>query len=298
MPIEQLGGGSNVSCYDVLVDVDAAMRENLHEWQQYFVLGGVATGALVHRDSFIDKQTETVFAAEGSGATLVRENGTRRDIDILVASILPVAQARSLNEAVREAVDDRMSVSVFGFDRRGTDLSLKDRIKKLTLGGFTSNRTIDENGIMRYELLPLERSVNPESYKPWNLVLPRGASVDILSPAGQLLAYQVRSISGLRHKDAQKAGEMWSRIYPNFQEEIHDGAFKEWLQFYEDGEALREHGRKAIAQSHPDATPFQADLFRLKARVLQWAESHEAIVNLAQRDGMQDGPLKRFTGKR
>jgi hypothetical protein len=296
MPIEQLPGGHDKTCYDVLGDVDAALRENLHDSQPYFVLGGVATGALVHPNSIIDKQSEMVIAAAGSGASLVRENGTRRDIDILVASTLPQAQAQRLKSAVVEAVDDQLEVSVFGFDQRQEHMKLVDRMKKLTVGGFTSKRTIDTQGIIRYELLPLERAVDPDSYKPWDLALPTGAHVNILSPAGQSLAYLIRSVSGLRHKDTAKAGEMWRRVYPDFQEEIRDGAFKDWLQFYQDGQSLRTLGRKAVVATHLDATALQADLFRFKSNLYKKIESHDALVNLAQRDSMQNGILKRFVG--
>ncbi len=268
-------------CYDVLGELDNVMRAQLGPDREYYVLGGIATGALTHESTVIDDQSQAIVAAKESGSALVRENGTRRDIDILVGDILPRKEAKRIKAEVSGAIDKTLVVSVFGMDRHQGDLSPAERLQRNALA-WTSRRTIDRDGILRYELFPLQRVVDPDSYKPWQLQIPDGKHIQVFHPAGHMLAYMLRSVSGIRDKDADKLSAMQERITPLFREEINDGPFRSWIDFAGDIHGLLHKGREAAVRVRSDAQLVDLDVFRLKGRVLGRLESYQKMVDLAQ----------------
>ena len=86
----------NLTCYDVIGELDAATHDILAPRQQYYVLGGVATAALKHPVSVFDHQTNRLIAAVDSGESVLRDNDTKRDIDLLVLDVLTAEQAKMI----------------------------------------------------------------------------------------------------------------------------------------------------------------------------------------------------------
>jgi hypothetical protein len=280
-------------CFDVLGDVDAAVREVLTPDQPYYVLGGIATAAIKDPDSVFDHQTSRLIASREANEPVIRENGTRRDIDVLVLDVLSEDQATKVKLAISVAVGKSLVVSTFG-------LNWHEESSKLASVGnlfsdWTSKRTLDEHGKLRYELQPLEQEVPRESFSPWALELPNGDEVAILNPAAHMLAYYMRSISGLRVKDQAKVEIMRQRILtdPLFVEQVHDGPLKSWVSFADDIAKLGNKG---------DARELGYDLGRVttfvahqKSKMLRFFESNETIVKHAQK-GILQAMLKPFVG--
>ncbi|HTB48926.1 MAG TPA: hypothetical protein VK712_02490 [Verrucomicrobiae bacterium] len=285
---------SKVTCYDVLGELDSVMRSQLNPGREYYVLGGIATGALVHAETVIDVESGTVVAAQDSGSSLVRPNGTRRDIDILVGDILSRAEAERIKDEVAGAVDDKLKVSISSFDGHSEQLAAS-RLAQ-TIKAWTSKRTVDTEGRLRYDLFPLQRVVEPESYEPWQLELPNHSQVQMFHPAGHALAYSFRSISGIRHKDAEKYAVMQARVTELFSDEIHDGCFCGWADFAGDIQTVLNYGALCMPEvaTYRDARPLDLDAFRLKGLGLAFFESQEKIVELAQGPGQ--GILDRIIG--
>jgi len=272
---------NGVVCYDVLGELDDVMRAQLGPDREYYVLGGIATGALTHESTTIDDQSQAIVAAKESGSTLVRKNGTRRDIDILIGDVLSNDEAKRVKAEVSGAIDEALVVSIFRFGEH-QDSSVKAERPKRTLLDWNSRRTIDRNGVLRYELFPLQRVVDPESYDPWQLQLPGGKHIQVLHPAGHMLAYAVRSVSGIKDKDVEKFSMMQQRLMPLYQEEINDGPFRAWLEFASDIHGVLNRGSEAAALIRSDAELADLDIFRAKGRVLGRLGSYQKIVKLAQ----------------
>jgi len=283
----------SLTCYDVIGDLDAAIRKNLAPGHQYYLLGGVPTGALMSDQTVHDRVSQTVVARGDSAIPILRDNGTRRDLDVLVNSgsiPLSEADARKINGAVQGAVGDKLVSSVFGFDAHKTTHG-RERVKQV-LTSFTSSRTVDEQGIYRYELFPVEQVVPAESYHPWRLQLPGGANVQIFHPAAHMLAYEMRSITGVRPKDAQKYGAMALRVAPEFREELRDGQFASWREFVAKVRALRS-GPPASTGENP-VSKAQATWFRTRAGLLSQLERHEQLVQIVQ---AENNPLGKFINR-
>ncbi len=287
----------NRSCYEVIDGLDKAIRETLTPSQQYFVLGGIATAAINHPESVFDHQTDHLIAAPESTVPVLRDNGTRRDVDMLVLDVLSPDQATAIKRVVSAAVGDALEVSVFGLSPH-RDMTTVRRLGR-SLTAWTSERTIDDNGILRYELFPLEQIVSQESYSPWTLELPSGEGVAIFNPAAHMLAYYLRSISGLRAKDVSKVDAMRYRVMgePIFQQQIFDGPLQSWWEMANDIGRLGD--RKSIDRllEEKHGTKLELEAAHWRGKLLKTFESNATIVTYAQK-GLLQKLLKSFVGNR
>lgn len=274
---------SGYSCYEVIEGVDQAIEESLPIDIPYFVLGGVATAALRHEGTFFDIRERIVYAQEESSEDTVRPNGTRRDIDILVGGLLSRAAGDRVKARVEEAVEGKLEVSVFGFKEHVPGYWSTERLKKRALS-WTSERTIDQNGIHRYELFPLQQEVNPKSYEQWRLVTPR-MEVGILNPVGHVLAYSMRSITGPRPKDSEKFNDIYQRVfsYEELAEQVDRGIYSSWRKFadaiisYRTGELPKYSSLLSVNERKIDRS-----IYKLKSNWLSLLESQQSIVKIAQ----------------
>lgn len=273
------------SCADVIGELDTTMRAILEPGQTYYVLGGIPSSAIRHPKTEFDHDSEIMIAAPGASDLVMRENGTRRDIDILIDDVLEDEYARTIVEAVEEVTEKQLEVSVFGFDAHEPAVTGMQRLKR-TAAEWVSSRTVDAEGAIRYELYPLSQIVPPESFRPYKLVFDRsGTRVNTFNPAGHVLAYGMRSITGIRFKDREKVGDMQARVFddPVLKEEIMDGPFRAWLDF---AVAIDNLGKNALSLTNPvlpeGVTRAELTAFRAKAKTLGWLESKESLIEFGQ----------------
>lgn len=281
---ETTGSGPDGTCYDAVAELHDAMSQQLFPGEHYYVLGGIATGAIIHPDSVIDHAATTVVAAPDSAVSVWRDNDTKRDVDILVASVLTDSEAFMLKEAAAAAVAGRLTLSLFGVDVYHERLGVPERAL-YTAKDWTSRRTLDERGVHRYELFPLQQAVPSESYEPWRLLMPNGHEVQVLNPAAHMLAYVMRSVSGLRPKDTAKFDDMLRRVTndPVLMEQIYDGPLRPWFDFAWASHELK-NGRLSPDSPllRPGVSRAELQAFGIKGRALHRVEGNPTIQKLAQ----------------
>lgn len=271
------------NCFEAIQDLELAMDKCLAPDQRYFVLGGISTSAMKHPDTYFDHDSRVVYAPDESAESVIRENGTTRDVDILIDGVLPNEQADNIRATVAEAVPD-LKISIFGFDEHRPVLTRRERIGR-AFKEWTSKRTVDEDGNLHYELYPLSQQVQPESYEQWKLVAGEEAVTSVLNPAGHLLAYKMRSISGVRPKDIPKLTDLNNRVMSDetFQAQIRDGIYKEWREFANFIVVMRDSSLKlAAGLACHSAGIADVAAFLAKSRALHRLERNEHLVKLAQ----------------
>ena len=277
-----------LDCYTAIQELDAAMRSSLEPDANYFVLGGIMTSAVKHPDTAFDHDGQSVIPPSDAAESTIRDNGTRRDVDILVPTVLSKERAERIKAAVVEATGDSLLVSVFGFDEHNVP-GIIGRTKSAVFD-WTSRRTIDEDGTIRYNLHPIEQVVPAESFRPWQLEL-GDKRVQVLSPAAHLLAYHIRSISGRRAKDKVKIDAAKERVLaePEFVKQIWGGELDTWRQFANSiekmlaGVALKPGDPHFVAS----ATDLDQGIAWAKGRSLRLAESSPVIVDFGQKESVQ-----------
>lgn len=150
------------TCYEVASRVSERLSSEYPEVEHY-VLGGIATGAIADCEK-VDPRSGTIYPTRKSDLSVLRDNGTVRDIDILVRSQNDELVDEMANLAIETAADD-MKVDVFGLDnyrmRRGL---LQDTFKY-----WTSRREVDEDGVTRHVLLPFSAPIPDSAFDPWKV---------------------------------------------------------------------------------------------------------------------------------
>lgn len=283
---------SSRNSYEILPIVENVLRDRVPKHIPFFVLGGIMTAALRDERTIIDFDEKHVTAPKDVAIPTRRKNGTRRDIDILIADVLAKDIGKGIASDVTEAIDNELDVSVFGLDDH-EEVQQKSRITRQATE-WLSRRTIDENGVHRYELFPLAQAVESASYEPWILSYNSDSQgVSVLHPVGHALAYRMRSISGVRPKDKQKLADMEGHIYshPEAREVYHDGVFQEWALFADalarlrtnHGASMKEYCNLACTSiTRPDIMIAQA-----KSSLLGMIELVEPITKIAQSSRVQ-----------
>ncbi len=267
-------------CFEVMNGLHKDMS-SLNSKQGYWLVGGIMTSALIHQETIIDHQAKTIIAPMEASPTITRDNGTRRDIDIVIPEVIDNATALAVRQAIEQSTDRQLIASVFGFEYK-RPMTGQDRLNA-TLFEWTSKRRIDDQGKYYYELFPLSKEVPPESYEPWQLQLPSGSIVTTINPTGILLAYMTRSISGIRHKDKTKLDRLENRIKcdPILKEQLAAGSFTTWREFADDINTLGQI-RGAIPDSTiATATPNDLRVFYFKARLLRFVERFDPLIKIA-----------------
>ncbi|HSX45019.1 MAG TPA: hypothetical protein VLF39_02840 [Candidatus Saccharimonadales bacterium] len=264
---------AEIDCYELTQGLDDNLRKRGID--DYYVVGGMALQPLTSGDFEMDHDNHTIVAHSGIELPIRRDNGTRRDIDILV---LTNDQDR-INEArqsVEEVVNGELKVSVFGVERHEKLASSAGRVKRL-FTDFLSHRTVDENGVHRYVLGPIEQEVPAETYEPWHLVTPKGEQLQVMHPVGQIDCYDMRSISGSRHKDNDKMDHVRNNVFkdPKMVED-DENLFGSWKSFINNRNALLWF---AADQAGPS---FEASLQASKGRALRFLEHNKTLVKVAQ----------------
>ncbi len=166
------------------------------------LMGGIGSAALADIDTVIDVNAREVIVPDGFELPTQRNNGTLRDLDVLVKS-----SSRDdigfVEAAVAETVGEDLEHSVFGF--KSAD-ALQRRIDNplgfVAFKTFLSDRYEYSDGMVK-SLVPFSVPVDPDSLETWSLVT-KDMRIPIPHPAMSAINYTNRSISGIRPKDRAK----------------------------------------------------------------------------------------------
>lgn len=287
-----------VSCYEVMAEVKAVTDEVL-PGAPVFLVGGGPAAALQHEATCYDHENKRMVPSVDSAESTIRPNGSRRDLDLVAMRVLEEGEGPRAEKAILEAINERMVVSVFGLEPHRV-AGLSYRISR-SLADWTSRRTIDENGVHRYEIYPLEQVIpEPELvYEEWMMELPAGGKIAVMPPDTTVFNYDVRSVSP-RAKDQAKLAEMKRLImaHPEFVERIHGPL----TPIAELAQAIVELGNGTLDKSCPLLVPEAGlaglALFRAKAGLNTFFGTHESIVKfIGHNEGVQT-ILKFATGRK
>lgn len=168
------------------------------------LIGGAGSAALQDSSVRISSTEEAVRAPDDLYLPTLRDNGSKRDVDVFVASVNR-DKAKEIERFLEETVAGKLDVSVFGI--HDSELLRQQMARPLGLKAFmafTSDRYKDLNGDgFTKALFPFMAPIEEESLRPWRLEI-GDVSVNIPHPGMSLINYANRSISGVRRKDESK----------------------------------------------------------------------------------------------
>lgn len=179
------------------------------------LMGGIGSVALQDPDSRLSVRDEVIDLASGRDMPLLRDNGTRRDVDVLVTTADEAFRER-VQARLEEIVDGQLEVSVFGL--LGPEKLRRSLARPLGLTAcmtFLADRyehPSDAQGGFVKALFPFMVPLDEATLRPWRLEIDDQTSVHIPHPTASLGNYISRSISGVREKDAAKIGAMSEQL--------------------------------------------------------------------------------------
>ena len=215
------------------------------------IMGGVGTAALEDPRTELNIDKKEVYAPKGFALPTFRDNGTRRDVDVLVTSSDPerIAEVETILE---ETVGEHLQREVFPirphevladqiihpFGRRAVLAAVSDRYEA----------SPDIAGAYVKALFPYAVGIDPETLEPWTLVTDMG-EFPIPHPGTTIANYTNRSITGLRHKDTRKMTLAAQNIFANeplMREWLIDGPGKSQLELSTIIASLRRPNRRNL----------------------------------------------------
>jgi hypothetical protein len=225
--MSEIDGPQN--CMDLVRPlVDTLREKDLLDTVQ--MMGGVASAALQHERTVIYPEERRIVTPDGftvhnDSLSLMRPNGSRRDIDVLVLSPHE-EEIGAVSDVVDEVVEESLDKSVFGFhtmdefvERAAHPFSLQ------TVRAFLADRYVAEGGVMMKGVVPFGVYVPEEAMETWTLEV-NGHEIPTMNPAGMVVSYLSRSMSGLRPKDHDKVQTMAGYVknkYPEAADWLIDG---------------------------------------------------------------------------
>lgn len=179
------------------------------------LIGGVGSAALAHPELQVDFEDRTITVPEDLHLPQFREDGNRRDLDVLVLSP-DKREVKEVEKFATEVIGDELEISVFGLK----ETSQLDRQKQRPFGlsamkTFLSDRYVSGvNGTTQVykALFPFQVPFNPVALQTWSLRVGE-MSFPVPHPGMSIANYYTRSISGLRPKDAEKVGLMAENVF-------------------------------------------------------------------------------------
>lgn len=220
---------NNRDVYDIL------LNKSFHETAsklgtRYSVMGGIALSAVTHADS-VDWDGRTIVISSEVSLPQYRENGTRRDLDVLFHSTDKDIMDGSYQQ-VRKAIDGELTVSAFRlWDYNENKPGYFD---------FLGRQYVDQSGRTFWRTSGIETELPASSLETWNVIREDRVVCEVLNPVAQLGAYMNRSIGGEKLKDKDKIVELRNIIMPSGKIKDIPAAYREqYIAFMEQSQKIR-----------------------------------------------------------
>jgi len=215
------------------------------------IMGGIGTAALEDPRTDYNVDKKEIYAPKGFALPSFRDNGTKRDVDVLLTSSDPVRVAE-VEKVLEATVGSHLQREVFSIRPHEV---LADQIehplgRRAVLAAVSDRYEVspDVTGIYVKALFPFAVPIEPESLEGWTLVTELG-EFPIPHPSTTIANYTNRSITGLRHKDTRKMNLAATNIFekaPEIKEWLVDGPGASQLELSTIIASLRRPGRKNL----------------------------------------------------
>ncbi|MEK7625842.1 MAG: hypothetical protein AAB423_00600 [Patescibacteria group bacterium] len=186
------------------------------------LIGGVGSAALAHPGLQIDFEGRAITAPTDLHLPQFRDDGNKRDLDVLVMSA-DRREVAEVEEFAEQVIGDELEISVFGLKEVSQlEAQMKNPFGLSAMKTFLSDRYVTgtSEGSEAYKaLFPFQVAFNPSAMQTWNLSVGE-ANFPVPHPGMSIANYYTRSISGLRPKDAEKVELMAENVFAQSSETL------------------------------------------------------------------------------
>ncbi len=191
------------------------------------IMGGLGSAALASPNVAISYDAKEVRVPAGFNLSVLREDKTLRDVDVLVLSS-DAARIAEVDVELEETVGAGLERSVFGIrPKEALAAQIENPLGFRAFRTFVSDRYDLGNNDLVKALYPFMVPIHPESLETWNLYIGDEQPIPIPHPGTTIANYTNRSISGIRPKDVSKVANVAHNVFtkaPELREWLIDGA--------------------------------------------------------------------------
>lgn len=281
----------------------------------YQIVGGVGSAALADPKSEVRPDTIEIIADKNLSLPTYREDGNKRDLDVLVLSN-DKDRVAEVVEVAQDTIGDELEIGIFGL--KTLEQAQKQIARPYTSSAmrWLSDRYVDMDTKLGVKLLfPFAVDLPLDTLETWRLQF-NNTTIPIPHPGTTLLNYLTRSISGLRAKDHDKVQKIATKVFsgsPDIADWMSSGPGSTQFELARVLHSLREPsdnpqdlviGETLTISPYPHGTLIDHEAFlldnwmagrtrnifalaRAKSRALRTAESNPRLVTMWQRFGEQ-----------
>ncbi len=183
---------------DIISDFEKYSKE--HDLQHLFVGGALADFEGLDTKPWFDHENRTVTLTDHPEASMIRSDGTVKDIDIIVMT-RDTAAIKAAREYFKERAAEAKSQGL-PYPQVSIEATYyPEGPKRKILRQFVSALEVDQENSMSYVLGKTSEEIITESMAPWTYILDDGTKITGRNPVAQAIAYSLRVPSGVKKKD-------------------------------------------------------------------------------------------------
>lgn len=201
---------AELNCNEILRPfVDSLNVRAARDWPNVQIIGGTGSAALAANGVTIVTDEQLVIAPEGFSIPQFREDGNKRDVDVLVVSDRQ-HHIDVISSMLKACVGNRLKRSVFGLHQMSDlDSATRHPLWQTTRAWLSDRYVVSSGGSIvdaKKAIFPFAVNFDPSVLQTWRLQIGSDTNhtTPIPHPGATLTNYLTRSISGLRPKDEAK----------------------------------------------------------------------------------------------
>jgi hypothetical protein len=229
-----------MSSFDMVAEVCAGVEAQVPA-ADLRVVGGFAAAALLESCA-IDPVEHVITLGSDADLPAVRDNGTKRDLDMMSLNTDPALYRPMLHTAVAASAG-RLTISLFQAMADGTE---HDYLRK-------NKHVIDAtSGAQTHRVGPFEAAVPDAATTAWRVVLDSGQSFSVNEPRFHVISYAIRRLRGVHAKDAAKIAALQAKVrtIPGMYTEERNAQYAELERLAADIQAFQDMSLVAAARTY------------------------------------------------
>ncbi len=185
-----------MSVEEIIQEIELFCKKNSIDHR---FVGGISFGGFLHAKTTwtIDIKKRVVTLKNHNPLSLIREDNTIRDIDLIVLSQEKKDMLQTYVATLAKQYKQFPSVSI------ESPIQVHKQQRNV-LTQFVSALEIDEKNNIYFSFENIKQKISWKSIEPWTVVLADKTSFTVRNPVGDYLGYLLRTPSGLKPKDKEK----------------------------------------------------------------------------------------------
>lgn len=197
-----------------LISYMHVINESLNLVDRKITVGGMPIDAFNDQDTIILPKEKRIIASDSFKPKLIRDNGTTRDVDMLLYNLDENNRPLNISESDLKKLSNDVGSAV---SKKSLEINLPAPVISLfsftdKLSPFYSITSLNENHRVVLKQGLVTQELPEEALEPWELQFADGEVEQVLNPWEQYWRSKIRYSSGIKPKDLDKLSKLEQRL--------------------------------------------------------------------------------------